>query len=279
MERNKQLVFLVPFMLFVVFLIDFDQGVSISFTDSFISLLNVFVMGVLTYFIYKVNDKAAKTNDKIAEITAVQVYNQEKRHYSKIISKTKKYIDEASVLRYMTYPYLPVTYKRRMIIEALMENDTINKHTLTFTFAPNVKDIPEFDLFTDQSNKLNGLNEKEKESVNYVENLFYNAMPNSIHALWTLKDAKKAFDLMQILSKDEDFYEFGDDAKIISDLLRKYNYVFGVEIEGLPDNKSFKELNIEQNYARLMCGTMDSVIDILSKIEKRALKKYNEMNL
>ncbi|WP_019377683.1 hypothetical protein [Virgibacillus halodenitrificans] len=256
---------------------DYKRNINDSLLYLYTSILSMIVMSLLTFLIYKVNERAADTNQRIAQITTLQVYSVEKRHYSKIILETKKYVKAAEILKFMTYPNLPLFKKRRMIVESLKEEGILNRHSLTFLDLPKIEDLPEINSKVNEEFQMETLNGQELKDAFYINDLFNNAIPNSINSVWKLKDAIIALNKLRQFIEDEDFYEFGYTAKYISDTINLFELSFDKLLEGNDKNCSFVELSINQYLANLLYLQMTQVLENLSEIEKYSLEKYKEM--
>lgn len=68
MEKYKSALYLIPFSILMAFILDVDQGEKVSYTEILIDLLNVMVMGTLTYLIYKTNKRLTDQSEKQNQI-------------------------------------------------------------------------------------------------------------------------------------------------------------------------------------------------------------------
>lgn len=75
MERYKSVLYLIPFLILLAFILDADQDVKVSYTEILIGFLNVLVMGTLTYFIYKSNKRLTDITGKQVSLTLSTIYN------------------------------------------------------------------------------------------------------------------------------------------------------------------------------------------------------------
>ncbi|MFJ8517692.1 NADH-quinone oxidoreductase subunit J [Lysinibacillus xylanilyticus] len=287
--------------------IDFKRQVGDSVFYLFITALNTAVMGVLTFYIYRVNketvsinkdmvdinkkvastnDKIAditsndsKINEKIAELTAFQIITLEKRVQSRVISKSRKYIEKAELIKYMTYPYLKTRTKLFLITQALREHETINSYGLDFIHPPKVQDLPSLPLGLDFLIESGGLEVEEKKNVEYIESIFNNAIPKSVVARWKLRDALEALEYLKTIYIDDDFYQFAETREIIVRSLELVNETFERRI--MDDSNleiNLINLNIDKNTSEQIYIMIAQVVTNLKVIEKASLSQYKKLS-
>lgn len=286
-------------------IVDYRRKVDDSALYLYITILNTVVMSVLTYLIYRVNNKTAsinedmveinkrvadtndkivdvsmndsKVNEKIAEITAFQIFTLEKRLQSRIISKSRKFKEKANTVKYMTYPFLPVTNKRILIIEAFNENEIINKHGLSFTFPIDINNLPDLPIGANYQFELGIFDDQDMEKVELIENIFNSAMPSSIKARWKLQDYKEALEFLNSINTDDDFYQFAFTRENLVESLERVNEIFEREIQGLDFKKGILGLNLNRHTSAQIYLNIVQVLENLEIVENAALEEYKKL--
>lgn len=286
--------------------IDFKRQVGDSVFYLYITALNTAVMGVLTFYIYRVNketvsinkdmvdinEKVASTNDKIAditlndskinekiaELTAFQIITLEKRVQSRVISKTRQYIEKANLIKYMTYPYLKTSSKLFIITQALKEHEILNSYGLNFIHPPKIQNLPDLPFYVDFQIKNGSLKEEDRKKVDYIESIFNSAIPNSVKARWKLRDALEAIEFLKAIYIDDDFYQFAETREFIVRPLELVNEIFERKINDLEIDKNLINLDIDIYTSEQIYIMIGQVIKNLKVIENASLTQYKDFS-
>lgn len=309
-DRKMFLIFIIGLsigMAIMTLKTDFDRNIGDSYFYLYVTALNTIVMSILTYYIYKVNVKmvnanndmvklnaeilevnkktitidgqVADVNKRVAEITAFQVFTNEQRVQSRIITKTRQYIKAAEIIKYASYPHLSIEKKLRLMKEAIEEDETFNRHSLSFIFPPN-QDLLNKDLSNIKLKRTMTvpLNEEEKELVNSIEGLFWNAMPSSIKAYWRLLNYKQSLDYLNKLVEDEDFHVYAVVNTLIQPFLERINDISERNILNQSDSIKFCDLKIENHNADQIHISICQIIEILNSIENESRSLHSNIS-
>lgn len=199
MEKYKN-GFLFLFLSFglITLLIDVGTGKTGSTFTLFISLVNVIVMGVLTFYIYKVNKRVVEVSEGTLKITSQQMIRLEMKETNHFLGKLDEYINHNEIIKKMTLLHLPIKEKRHYL-QFESESEFLDRDYLKKGDWAN--------LFVRLNLKL-PLNQNEKEMVEYVETRFNNEVPGGVKARLTLKDLTESYNYVLKFKSDVDFYRF-----------------------------------------------------------------------
>ncbi|MFJ5750106.1 hypothetical protein ACIP97_16235 [Peribacillus frigoritolerans] len=221
----------------ITLLIDVGTGKTGSTFTLFISLVNVIVMGVLTFYIYKVNKRVVEISEGTLKITSQQMISLEMKETNHLLGKLDEYINHNEIIKKMTLLHLPISEKRGyLLIES--ENEFLDRDYL--------KKGDWHNLFLKLT--LNHtLNENEKEMVEFVETSFNYEVPGE---RLTIKDVAESYKYILKFKSDVDFYRFKKDSEMAKDGINRLEiFLERVLVNNIDKNAIFPKLVVDRHDA------------------------------
>ncbi|WOV88357.1 hypothetical protein QWT69_04330 [Sporosarcina oncorhynchi] len=206
--------------------LDIQFNLVESYFNSFIGFINVVVMGILTFYIFKVNKEVADINKINLEISKKQLIYIHTNDTNALIGKLDQYLNNNNVLLLFSLPHIAYDNKREYLLRTFDENIIVSSEISIEELLPKQIDA-EIRLKTNFNQMLI---DKEIERKNQIDYLFSLSIPNSVYARYKMKDVFAARDQLNLFKEDVDFYRFKNNFQIVNSLidivevlLAKYN--------------------------------------------------------
>ncbi|MBK5497425.1 hypothetical protein [Peribacillus sp. TH14] len=225
----------------VTLLIDVGTGKTGSTFTLFISLVNVIVMGVLTYYIYIVNKRVVEISEGTLKITSQQMINLEMKETNHLLGKLDEYINHNDIIKKVTLLHLPISEKHNYL-QFESNNMNLDKEYISKSDWNRVIWKTDYELT---------LNDKEKEMVKYIESRFNNEVPSGVKARLKLKDLKESYKYLLLFKSDVDFYRFKKNSELPKDIINILEiFMDRILVSNIDDNSIYPNLLIDRHDAK-----------------------------
>lgn len=261
----------VSFLFFIVFgvitlIIDFETNKTGSLFYLFISFINVLVMGILTFYIYKVNKQVADISRSSLQLTHFHMGKIKLNETNNLLGIIDEYIENTKLVRLCVLPYL--TYNKK-------------KEIIYFNFKDLKEDIDPFN-FKDKIDLKRGLgidlSIEETEKFKFVEAFFYNKhIPNSVKARYRLGDVILNLENLKRFNSDRNFYRFINNSSLPKHLINILDDAFEQVITSNKDTtKLLKDLNINMHDADIIYSLTEQIESFLENLRLIINEEQNE---
>ncbi|NLP52453.1 hypothetical protein [Bacillus sp. RO1] len=273
MGKYKESIWLVGILGFAAFMTDVIQNNIDSFSVIFISAVSGGAMIILTFYLYKVNQKVVDLNKKQLQFNKRIVIYQENKEFDRLLGSLVSYQNDLKNLTYLTLPYLSVAKKKMM----LLNNDEILFGHLLL-LEKTVKG--ELEKRTNIKGPIQeSLTSEETEDEKYVRQIFYNCLPNSVKAFYKIQDMIDSFERLISIRDQQDFYRYSLDYEVIkSSVLNLEKRLISILAECDKDNLitsiEMKNLDADSVYALLI-----SLKYSINMLQERILAERHDLTI
>lgn len=266
-DKFQGLVYVLIVIGLASFIADIENNKIESYLNTFISGLNIIVMGILAFYTFKINKKQMEISKHTLDITRRQMKRLEMNETNSLLGKLDEYINHNERILYMSLPHL--SFSRKQLLLLTKYNDVIDQEKVKSDFRENIDMKINFSM---------ELSTEEKGKFDYVERTFNNVLPNSVKARYTLNDIKKSYKFLEEFKSDKDFYRFIRNFEMPKhqiDILEIYLF----EVFDNNENLIIPNLKIDRTTADQIYTMSDQVNNFLVNLkgliveEQRALNK------
>jgi hypothetical protein len=254
-------------MTILTLVVDFEKDQTGSLFYLFISLLNVLVMGILTFFIFQVNDKVANISKDSLRLTKYQIKNIEMREMNALIGIVDDYINQNKIVSYIALPHLSYSNKQIQLINSQMTG--LDKELLKY----NLTDFIDMRISTNTP-----LTKEQSDKYNYVQRMFDHLVPTAVKARFTLQDIIHSFENLQKFRGDNNFYRFILNSELPKHLIDILSIPLNKIIENNQDtDKVIPDLNINTYDADQIFNFTDQINSFLINLKGLILEEQQEL--
>lgn len=255
-------------LVILTLVIDFEKNQTGSTYNLLVSTMNVIVMGILTYYIYKVNKRVVDISEANLEFIKLQMKNNELKESNALLGKLDLYIKHNEIVNYVTLPHLTYTTKKRILISKRPE---LFEDIKTAWFEGGVIQW--------KQNMGGTLDEEEQKHFDYINKLFKNTLPNSVKARYKLSDVKKSFDYLTNFIDDHDYYRFKKNSEYIKDNIGIIETLID-EIFSNNEDLIIPNLDVNMHYAEMIHNRTESTKELLINLKGLIIEEQqNTTNL
>lgn len=275
MKKDNKVLITVLVIFFTVFLsmcifIDSDNNNSESVTMIFLNLINVLVMGVLTYLLLETAQKSNETNELLVKHT-IHVHSASVIDKNVIlITKLDNYSRSAKVIKQMVINKLSTPKKYEILKEIKSEKRKNGEDIKVFNYIK-LNSIYEInDLVV---NKYYGHPPNDEPGLS-IENLFFDSIFNTTKSHYTIGYAKENWKTLLNISKEPDLILDRFYSNALQGNLNLSKKFVEEALDATHDDVNLIYTNIESSKADIVFELMDLTIFKLEKM----IKDLHEVN-
>jgi hypothetical protein len=263
-KKTKEYIYLVFIIGLTTFIVDITRGGIDSYLNSFIALMNVVVIGYLTYFIFKVNEQMANISKDNLRVTKFQIKQISMSQTNSLLGKLDEYMNSNEIIRMMTLPHLSTNEKLKILMEK-------GNHRLDDEIVKCINGMADMKL------SMGVGSEEEKTASKYISNIFSNTIPNSVFARYDFKDALSSYDNVKSFNSDMNFYRFKKNSELIKPAISFLELKLNEILKSNDKETSFSKLNINQYDANLIYGFTMQIDGFLNNLKEIITEEQNEI--
>lgn len=262
MKEDNKVLLIVLMIFFTVFLsmcifIDSDSNNGESVTMIFLNLINVLVMGLLTYLLLETSQKSNETNELLTKHT-IHIFNSEQIKLMEYDNhKIRRYMYICKSLNKLFIQYL--SYEEKYIIIASIVNDTMENYKYI-----NVYNIDEI------KNKISNQEEIEMEQYFHDCKVKQEYKVKDVMENWeTLKDIKNLH-LIKLAAPL--------DIKLLESI-KNIDQMIYLELKDYDKNTSMTNVDIGEDNAKELFSNLiniNSIFEIQLKNNYEDIDKFGE---
>lgn len=197
------MIFLIIFFSICVF-IDSQNGNKESVTSVYLSLINVVVMGILTYLLLETSQKNNEINENLAFFTKSEYRDRKIKELEIELSVIEKYINLGMYIRRVFLPYINILSKLDMLLELRDNELPINEYLFNIdidhnTVLPEKSELYIFRTFPDLD---------KTENYNTVDRLFKNSLSSAFYTQRSISEFIKTNEEFHEIFKDDFFNSY-----------------------------------------------------------------------
>ncbi|MCT2347098.1 hypothetical protein M4D71_23385 [Niallia taxi] len=173
----------------------------------FTQALNLLVMGILTYYIYKVNKQVADISENTLKVTREQMIKSELKETDAMIGNIDEYLGYANIVKQSALPHLGYESMKSILsqIPSYQKDPIVNSSSISM-IDPKLSSNVE-------------LNAEDQKKYDHIKNIFTNNIPSSIMARYKLDDLYDNMDNLKRFNREREFYRFKKNTELIRDVI------------------------------------------------------------
>ncbi len=184
MKQDNQVLLIVLVVFFVIFFcicgfVDAKSFNNEPITIIYLSLVNVIVTGFLTYLLLETTIKSNRVNDKLVELSKMEIIERRIKNHLDELAIVEKYIKIVDDIYLMTLRHISIDKKYNMLKDLFSKDITVNQYM--FLNKDDEFKLPNEKIFK-EIKKINNIKNIEYQSeIQIINNLFNNSIHFKIY--------------------------------------------------------------------------------------------------